>query len=188
MKKLMVAAVAVAMAVVANAASVKWSCPDGIGDGTDTGFTTATTVYLVNIATLTQAAIYDAVTAGATLDEAIGTSYMAKTALNEGGFDTVAITTAAALDGTKATAYMVLFDSNLNALYFSEELEKTLLGVGDTKFRYDAISSLDPVAADMSGFSTADGGWVSTAAVPEPTSGLLLLLGMAGLALKRKQA
>ena len=30
------------------------------------------------------------------------------------------------------------------------------------------------------------GGWYS--AVPEPTSGLLLLLGMAGLALKRKRA
>ena len=28
----------------------------------------------------------------------------------------------------------------------------------------------------------------STAAVPEPTSGLLILLGMAGLALKRKRA
>jgi hypothetical protein len=33
----------------------------------------------------------------------------------------------------------------------------------------------------------AAGGWTSTA-VPEPTSGLLLLLGMAGLALKRKVA
>ena len=33
-----------------------------------------------------------------------------------------------------------------------------------------------------------DNGWYSTAAVPEPTSGLLLLLGVAGLALKRKRA
>ena len=31
-------------------------------------------------------------------------------------------------------------------------------------------------------------GWYQTAAVPEPTSGLLLLLGVAGLALKRKRA
>ena len=35
--------------------------------------------------------------------------------------------------------------------------------------------------------TTAAGAW-ATAAVPEPTSGLLLLLGVAGLALKRKRA
>ena len=42
------------------------------------------------------------------------------------------------------------------------------------------FSVADPVTADM--YKTA------TSAVPEPTSGLLLLLGMAGLALKRKRA
>ncbi len=35
--------------------------------------------------------------------------------------------------------------------------------------------------------STTGGGW-TTAAVPEPTSGLLMLLGMAGLALRRRRA
>ena len=42
---------------------------------------------------------------------------------------------------------------------------------------------------DMDG-TTAYGnaGWYVVGAVPEPTSGLLLLLGMAGLALKRKRA
>ena len=42
------------------------------------------------------------------------------------------------------------------------------------------------IGGDVGGGSTATA-W-STAAVPEPTSGLLLLLGMAGLALKRKRA
>ncbi|MBR3923740.1 MAG: PEP-CTERM sorting domain-containing protein [Kiritimatiellae bacterium] len=31
-------------------------------------------------------------------------------------------------------------------------------------------------------------GWTEVSAAPEPTSGLLLLLGMAGLALRRKRA
>ena len=52
-------------------------------------------------------------------------------------------------------------------------------------------SAMNVESAGMSlnllGTSSTPTAW-STAAVPEPTSGLLLLLGMAGLALKRKRA
>ena len=88
----------------------------------------------------------------------------------------------------KQTMYMVCFDSDLNALYFSEELNKTILGTGATKYAFSANSSVEAAMADMSGFDKSYGGWVSTAAVPEPTSGLLMLLGMAGLALRRRRA
>ena len=37
-------------------------------------------------------------------------------------------------------------------------------------------------------FAANGGGWYATASIPEPTSGLLLLLGMAGLALRRRRA
>ena len=36
--------------------------------------------------------------------------------------------------------------------------------------------------------TTTGGGWVSSAVIPEPTSGLLMLLGMASLALRRRRA
>ncbi len=50
--------------------------------------------------------------------------------------------------------------------------------VGESSYNYETFKTTTAYQA---------GDWKSTA-VPEPTSGLLLLLGMAGLALKRKRA
>lgn len=51
-------------------------------------------------------------------------------------------------------------------------------GAGDTTYYADFVN----------GTQFAAGDWKSTAVVPEPTSGLLMLLGMAGLALRRRRA
>ena len=64
--------------------------------------------------------------------------------------------------------------------------EYTAVGAGSIEFgQQNALSSagFKDVAAGYAG-----AGWYSAAAVPEPTSGLLMLLGMAGLALRRKRA
>ena len=187
MKKLVIAAAAIAMSVMANAATIKWSCPNGIADGTEAGVTSAAVAYLVNIADITQSDIYNAVMAGATLDSVVGSIATKSIALDEGGFNATSLTTTYA-DGTSQTLFMVCQDDSLNAIYFSEEISKKMLGVGDTKYTFGANSSIDAAMADMSGFDKSYGGWVSTAAVPEPTSGLLMLLGMAGLALRRRRA
>ena len=61
-------------------------------------------------------------------------------------------------------------------------------GVEDiTYFRVfygDGKSAINDSAANSGIWAS---GWSATSAVPEPTSGLLLLLGVAGLALRRKQ-
>ena len=52
---------------------------------------------------------------------------------------------------------------------------------GTVDIRFNADWGTDP------GPYATQGGW-TVAAVPEPTSGLLLILGMAGLALRRRRA
>lgn len=59
---------------------------------------------------------------------------------------------------------------------------------GDATVQYSANPATPTLIDGYTFFEstgTTAGGW-STASVPEPTSGILLLLGMAGLALKRK--
>ena len=185
MKKLIIAAVTIALTVAANAASVKWSTQYEVGNATETGLTSATVAYFINAATLTQNEIYTAIIGGSTLDEAVAGKFLKSASMADGAID--ATTFDVTLSGN-LKAYMVVFDSDLNAVYFSEEMTKALADVGAAKFNFSNDSSIEGIMSDMSGFSASAGGWVSTAAVPEPTSGLLLLLGMAGLALKRKQA
>ena len=185
MQKLILAVTAASMAICSNAARVNWKTSSYIGDGTSSGVTAAAIVYLIDSATLTQSSIYSAVDGGKTLADAIGVNSVASAALTSGEISKQTLEISATGD---KTYYMVLFDSTIGtdgALYFSEEITKTLLTTGSANYSFASDSSIKAVAANMSGFDTAGGGWV---AVPEPTSGLLLLIGMAGLALKRKRA
>ena len=186
MKKLMLTAVAIAMAVVANAASIKWNTNYEVGDGTDSGLTSATVAYLIDSAALSQSSIYDALVAGSTLDAAVEGKYVKSATMSDGAVATQTFDAFTA--GEKKTLYMVCFDSDLNAVYFSEEIQKSILGTGSANYFFDNNTSIEATMADMSTFDASVGGWVSTAAVPEPTSGLLMLLGMAGLALRRRRA
>ena len=77
--------------------------------------------------------------------------------------------------------YAVLIsDMNTNPMYSIYTLPEV---TGTT-----ATSPTTGLALDWADGYLTSGGYTVTGAVPEPTSGLLLLLGMAGLALKRKRA
>lgn len=182
MKKLVIAMAAAVLVISANAAAVKWSTKYEVGNGTIDGFTSATVAYLIDATVLTQATIYDAVVGGKTIAEAIGSNAVSSGAMSAGKITTQDLTVDAT--GSK-TYYMALFDADLNAVYFSEQITKTLSNVGSQSYAFSGNSSINAIATNMSGFTSATGGWV---AVPEPTSGLLMLLGMAGLALRRRRA
>ena len=86
--------------------------------------------------------------------------------------------------GQTENAFVVLFNnaSAADATYYAYTGTKESAKVG---------SGGAPIDLAFGDFSTATSGWQSMAGpspIPEPTSGLLLLLGVAGLALKRKRA
>jgi len=184
MKKLITAMSAVAIAFGLNAATVDWQMQ--ITGGSTTGAYDGYTAYLVI------ASAWDATTISATtfsdssivLDSATfnagsgkgSKTYTTLDALNAPNSRAVSVSSLS--EGSTLEVYYVILNTNEDPnKYYT--IADTLTGRAETG---DAV-----VTANMSiSQSTLSGGeWT---AVPEPTSGLLLLLGMAGLALKRKRA
>lgn len=182
MKKLMILAAAIATAVVANAAAITWGSgtiylADSSKAGKDavTGylFLIDATTYSTLAANSTGTALSDAVYAA--YGSGLGTAAVSKATTAKGIANITDPTTYANGD----TAYAAI-------LYIEGD---NYMGNVAT---YTLTSDMD---VSVGGLSSLIGGidgnpapaW-SSAAVPEPTSGLLMLLGMADLALRRRRA
>ena len=178
MKKLIVATIAVAFAAVTQAASFAWDNGDGDLFVSSGAGTTASgyIVYLLDAGVTSTAAAQTAFAAG---DFSALASGWEADDLADGGW-VESSGTPGFTAGTSYNFYLAAFDADTAAgasnFYLSDVVAVSFPGSG-----------LPGTASfDLSGSASA-GAWTATA-VPEPTSGLLLLLGMAGLALKRKRA
>ena len=192
----MIALAAIAAGVVAHAASVSWTV-GGIQttgdfdnpDGTE-AYAAGYSVYLFNNATLSQSMmagyIAAAATGGTDWSTALTSSSMASfVGDSEYGGGMVGGLTA---DNGTFTGYMVILDAGsvADASYAFitqtySAADNSMHVISFNTFDYDNyVNALD--------YSTAGQAGSNWTAVPEPTSGLLMLLGMAGLALKRKRA
>ena len=160
----------IATSVVANAAAFKWTGANIYDSSGSSKLTGTVAVY----AYATTATINDAVkvadayvVAGTIKSDAVGTAngYSADWA------DAVA--------GTTYNFYLLIEDGDktLNTATIASPVVKSGVAseTGATPIAFGTLASA----------TQASGNW---AAVPEPTSGLLMLLGMAGLVLRRRRA
>ena len=184
MKKMMVALVAVAFAAVAQAAAFNW---------TSSGTTTATTfygadgsstiagtmVYLFDADVISQSALVTAIRGGAKID----TLTSVKTATLDTNSRLVATDFGYGETGGTYKFYMAIVQDDY--VFVSANAPDAYgQASATTDVKFSGIKTATQTNLGTADYSSA--GWYQ--AVPEPTSGLLMLLGMAGLALRRRRA
>ena len=190
MKKLMIAFAAAVLATIANAATIQWgtSASDSLKnpDGTDAGGEGYITMYLFSINEST----YNTLTAGgeagvnAKVWDAYGSALgTADASYVDDGMGQIMIIdpNSYTVGDTAYAATLLVYDEGSGATHY----------VGNAA-AWTFAADIDKDVFEMNTFIGGDIGSMSTAvgwtAVPEPTSGLLMLLGMAGLALRRRRA
>ncbi len=193
MKKLMIACVAVAMAAVAQAASISWTISNvySPSDSTAKVATGTMSAWLFVTANSTDVTTGIPVTTlsavQAVLDSGDLTGLASLSAANRTNSSAGMFTGATGLEGFSSgslTAFAVVVDSTdlasaQNYFLAGGGTEKTATFTSATGIKTLGWGSQATI-------TQAAGGWTSV--VPEPTSGLLMLLGVAGLALRRRRA
>ena len=183
MKKLLFLAALATVATV-QASSFKWSLDNSTYQclpGSDSTFFTGT-AYLFDSAAVSQQQVINAGADFASL------GYLQTLSLNEGeasGYSSVFSWGSA---GDTLTAfYATLFNDGKDDYIFISPTGTGLAGdVGTTTILIAGVDGPSSLPAFASTTYQGQGpGWYST---PEPTSGLLVLIGMAGLMLRRKRA
>ena len=178
MKKIMIAAFAAMLGIAANAASVTWGLTSVTGPDTKEA-PSGWVAYVLDSSDYSTFAALDgdkvaafaaanAIVSGTTASGRTGTA--------------VSISGGSFAANENVSTFMVIFD-NANAAKADYYAYTT---VGNTTIS-EGGSNGSIGHGTFAAATASTGGWTATA-VPEPTSGLLMLVGLAGLALRRRRA
>ena len=195
MKKLIVTIGGIAFAMSMSAATIRWGGDIALEDGV-TALSAGTTAYLIRGATQAAAAVSTISIEGTNLSKwttDTGASVISSFTPNDSDLvDNFHFEAAYAITGASDAGYysIVVVDGSAAA----DGLKGSYNYAGqNTLVDPTSGSTVDLLVGDNWATSAAwlgQNGFtaVSFNAVPEPTSGLLMLVGLAGLALKRKRA
>ena len=182
MKRLMFMLAAAVAVVSAHAASVNWTCTN-VKDSS--GAPINGVAYFIDAATLSQSD-FRALSGADAFTTALSGMYSYTP--SEAGKYTVPMASApdnatlGLADSTAYSVYLAIFDTatitDSSKYYLTEAKDlQTLTGTSSQSLKWGSQSTP----------SQAAGAWTAVG-VPEPTSGLLMLVGLAGLALRRRRA
>ena len=192
MKKLMIALAAVGLSVGAQAAAVSWKtgtfikAPTSTSDGTfgaaNAGSGTLSLyVWIVDKATY-DAATYASIGARDIVTATVSTTGAGGTTGATANWNYSASDWTAGVDTTIYGLIVTTYTVDDVTMYIANKATATINGSGSAS----AVGSLAKNYGGTGGEAIT--GWTTTGAIPEPTSGLLMLVGLAGLALRRKRA
>ena len=183
MKKLMLMCVAVAVAAVAQAASINWTVSNvrvpGSTDKITTGscmaylFVTDNTTNVAGLTTTSLAAVQAVLNSG-DLTGLASLAALSKANTAIGGWG--GATGLTGFSSGSLSAFVVLIDG------LDPATAKNYMITGEKSVTFASAN-----ASKMIAYGSQAGNTWQTAAVPEPTSAMLLVLGVAALALRRKQ-
>ena len=192
MKKLIIALAAVAMAAGVQAATWTWGVStSGMimkpgGSSAEDVLTSGTAYLFANLTSSQLNAIVDDFAAGTFTPS----GYEQTTSVTSGGLITKVDWDDTRAAGTSVDWTMVITSTidGDDYVFISSALTKTRQTDGkNTKVTFNVLSDSSAAASLASG-GYSGAGWYQAEAIPEPTTGLLVLLGVAGLALRRRRA
>ena len=177
MKKILIAACAIAFSAVSQAAALNWTAYGALNDGgADEDWYSGGQAYLLLV---TSDSINVGVVDGAL--KVVSGATVIDSALVDGGTGAGAFNTDTFVNGD-TYKFAVLFTTDGT----SENMPTSgLYGMDDNGGAFYSVTWNSATGGE---FANDGSSWAAvTQSIPEPTSGLMLLLGVAGLALRRKQ-